>query len=95
MKHGSNTVKSVKDMANMTMRYFCQNCRREIQRKDRLVLRLEDPNAMFGQPRTIERAQVCRKCSETTKKYFKTMKGRLATVNRKVMKGEYETGKNG
>lgn len=74
-------------------RYFCQNCRREIQRKDRLVLKLEDPNATFGQPRTVERAQVCRKCAQVTIRYFKGMKGRLATTNRKIMKGEHETGK--
>ena len=65
-------------------RYFCQNCRKEISREERLIIRLEDPNRIAGE-RTVKRIQVCRKCSKITEDYLAKLEKRLGWTNRKII----------
>jgi len=62
-----------------TMRYFCQNCRREIAREDRRIIRIEDNNAF--NKKTLHRVQVCTECLKTTEQYMKNIEGRAAWAN--------------
>ncbi len=77
-----------------TSRYFCQNCRKEISRNERRIIRLENPNAIYGK-KTLKRAQVCTKCAKITEKYLAKMEKRLGWTNRNViMRDEYDSKKS-
>lgn len=77
-----------------TSRYFCQNCRKEVTKDNRVVIRMEDPNTQYG-TKTLKRIQLCKKCVKKIDNYMERIGGRLAWTNRNViMRDEYDSKRN-
>lgn len=65
-------------MPRMIFKFYCQKCSKQIEKKDRLILRIEDIDGMFQ--KQLRRVQLCKECMKSYEKEMKKMEGRRSIV---------------